>query len=111
MQFVILAVALAHIVNAQISTAGCTNLRAVFTAFGFTTAPTTAVNTAFTSCGCSFTVTVPAGSTAAAACQLTSDVWSINSVSISRPPNTLSAFPPVLVAPSNSAGFEWCQSL
>ncbi|KAJ3032197.1 UNVERIFIED_CONTAM: hypothetical protein HDU68_000036 [Siphonaria sp. JEL0065] len=97
--------------NAQITAAGCSNLQSVFTAFGFRTAATAAINQAFTGCGCSFSVTATNGSSAAATCQIVGDVWTIYSLAVSSPPTTLSAFPPVLVTNANSPGFEWTQSL
>ncbi|KAJ3030653.1 UNVERIFIED_CONTAM: hypothetical protein HDU68_008288 [Siphonaria sp. JEL0065] len=106
-----IAAALALTANAQITAAGCSNLQSVFTAFGFPTAASGTVNQAFTGCGCSFAVTATNGSSAAASCQIIGDVWTIYSLSVSSPPTTLSAFPPVLVTNANSPGFEWTQSL
>ncbi|KAJ3285115.1 hypothetical protein HDU79_007583 [Rhizoclosmatium sp. JEL0117] len=115
MQVFFFAAVLAATVQAQISATGCSNLRSVFTSFGFTTADTAAVNAAFTGCGCSFSVTATGSASAGATCYQPTDPavpWSVQSISVSAPPTTLSSFPPVLLStPSNAVGFEWLQRL
>ncbi|KAJ3073350.1 hypothetical protein HDU98_001763 [Podochytrium sp. JEL0797] len=116
---VLAALVASQVVNAQISAAGCNNLRQVFTAWGFATATTATVNPSFAGCGCSFSVSAPAnspaGATAAATCALNTAAnppWSIDSLTITSPPTTLTAFPAPLVSGTTAAaGFEYTQSL
>ncbi|KAI8610635.1 hypothetical protein BC830DRAFT_1144801 [Chytriomyces sp. MP71] len=109
----LLILLLSQLSAGQISAAACANLATVFETFGFTT-QLSPFNNTFPECGCNFTITVPTESVASAQCSKTKahPLYSVDSITISKPPISLQSFPPLLInASGNSEGFEYLHSL
>ncbi|KAI8610636.1 hypothetical protein BC830DRAFT_1172560 [Chytriomyces sp. MP71] len=95
----------------SLTAVGCSNLKSVFTSFGFQASDTTAVSTQWTDCGCKFNVALTGAQKAAANCGATTgdtDVvvgaWTVFAISVANPPQTLQTFPAVLITPNQGPG-------